>query len=131
MSVFAELLESSYPKVSATVKESINPNDTLSSKAVDLQFYDENRNHIGEGSVSAIDTDNAFMYNLEVFSKYRGKGYGNSIVSYILAHYKVTDVTVEIGNDVAISLYKKFGFKKIKNFRENGRSMILMQRRLR
>ena len=49
MSVFAELLESSYPKVSATVKESINPNDTLSSKAVDLQFYDENRNHIGEG----------------------------------------------------------------------------------
>lgn len=124
-------LPNEYPKITARSFSSENPNDNLSTKAIDLKFYDENKHNIGEGSISSIDTPTGFMYNIEVFKPYRGKGYGNAIVNYILTHYKVTDVTVEVGNDIAYSLYEKFGFKKVKNFKENGKDMIFMQRKKR
>lgn len=96
-------------------EEITNPNDTLSSKAVKLSFYDKNVK-IGEASISAIDTNNGFLYDFEVFKQYRGRGYGRRIMQYIMSHYSVTDLTVDSSNMVAINLYKSFGFKRKQSY---------------
>lgn len=116
------------PRVTAKVIDTSNPNDGLSSKAVDLTFYNENKEKVGEASISAVDTDNGFLYNVEVLKKYRGMGYGSSIMEYVLKHYKVKELTVEETNEIAINLYKKYGFKVAMKFKENGKNMLDMKR---
>lgn len=96
-------------------EEITNPNDTLSNKAVKLSFYDKNVK-IGEASISAIDTNNGFLYDFEVFKQYRERGYGRRIMQYIMSHYSVTDLTVDSSNMVAINLYKSFGFKRKQSY---------------
>ena len=96
-------------------EEITNPNDTLSNKAVKLSFYDKNVK-VGEASISAIDTNNGFLYDFEVFKQYRGRGYGRKIMQYIMSHYSVTDLTVDSSNMVAINLYKSFGFKRKQSY---------------
>lgn len=96
-------------------EEITNPNDTLSNKAVKLSFYDKNVK-VGEASISAIDTNNGFLYDFEVFKQYRGRGYGRRIMQYIMSHYSVTDLTVDSSNMVAINLYKSFGFKRKQSY---------------
>lgn len=118
------------PKVTATVEDRENPNDHLSSRGVKLTFFDTHGNNVGEASISSVDTPTGFLYDVEVFEKCRGKGYGNAIMQYVLDHYKVTELTVEKGNTIAMSLYKKFGFSKKMDFKENGKDMIDMQRGL-
>lgn len=96
-------------------EEITNSNDTLSNKAVKLSFYDKNVK-VGEASISAIDTNNGFLYDFEVFKQYRGRGYGRRIMQYIMSHYSVTDLTVDSSNMVAINLYKSFGFKRKQSY---------------
>ena len=73
------------PNHNITVKTTptTNPNDRESTKAVKLDFYDDDKK-IGIAYISAIDTNNGFIYNLEVYKKYRGNGYANDIMNYIL-----------------------------------------------
>ena len=92
-----------------------NENDSVSSEAVKLDFY-LNKEHIAEASISAVDTGKGFLYDLEVFKKYRGQGNGTKIMQYILSHYKVSDLSVDTDNTPAIKLYTKFGFKRKKSF---------------
>lgn len=87
-----------------------NENDKYSDKAVKLDFYD-GKNRVGEASIGACDTEYGFLYDFEAFEKYRGNGYANRMMEYILANYSVTDLTVSPTNTAAIKLYKKFGFK--------------------
>lgn len=108
------------------ISNTINKNDPISQKAVDIKFYDKGT-QIGEASISAIDTNNAFLYNVEVFKPYRGKGYSHDIMKYCLSHYNINELTVESNNKIAINLYKKYGFKEIKHFDENGKDMIDMK----
>lgn len=118
-----------FPEVDVKSKKTTNPNDPESSKAVDLTFFDSSSgDKVGEASISSIDTDDAFLYNVEVFEKFRRKGYGNSIMVYCIENYQVAELTVEPDNDVAISLYKKFGFKKTRDWEENGKKYIVMRR---
>lgn len=72
-------------------------------------FIDEDK--IGTVSISGTDIKRGFVYDLEVFKKYRGNGYGRYIMEYILKHYDIEGLTVDINNAVAISLYKSLGFK--------------------
>ena len=113
-------------KLTAKITETTNPNDPESDKAVDITFYDGD-NKIGEASVSGIDIKNGFLYNVEVFKKYRGQGYGNDIMDYVLSHYSINELTVEPDNVIAINLYKKYGFKPYKKFKENGKIMLDMR----
>ena len=92
-----------------------NENDPVSSEAVKLDFY-LNKEHIAEASISAVDTGKGFLYDLEVFKKYRGQGNGTKVMQYILANYKVSDLSVDADNVPAIKLYTKFGFKRKKSF---------------
>lgn len=102
--------EASYGDLKAKIKTIKNPHDDK-SKAVKIDFYNEDEKHIGEVSISSADTNSAFVYDLEVFKEYRGKGYGRKIMEFALKNYSITDLTVDLDNTVAINLYKSLGFK--------------------
>ena len=127
MQVTNEATIKQYPTITAKTKKSSNPNDGVSSKAVRVTFFNHRKEEIGMAAASAVDTDTAFLYDVEVYPAYRGKGYGNSIMQYMMDNYPITELTVEKSNKVAISLYKKFGFKKTMDFKENGKDMIDMK----
>ena len=103
-----------------------NPNDPVGKEAHDLSFYlDEKK--IAEISISAVDSDRAFLYNFEVDKDYRGKGYGTAILRYVLKNYSVNELTVDKDNTRAIDLYKRFGFKVGKEFKEDGKTLVDMK----
>lgn len=110
-------------------KETENPNDPVDSTAHDLAFY-YGVTKIADISISAVNTDEAFLYNFEVNEKYRNHGIGSEILKYILKQYKVNELTVEETNYNAIRLYKRFGFKEYTTFTENKRPMLDMRIRV-
>lgn len=107
-------------------KETENPNDPVDSTAHDLAFY-YGVTKIADISISAVNTDEAFLYNFEVDKKYRNHGIGSEILKYVLKQYKVNELTVEETNYNAIRLYKRFGFKEYTTFTENKRPMLDMR----
>lgn len=109
-------------------RESSNPNDSISSKAVDLIFY-LGEEKIGEASVSGIDTKEGFFYNFEISKKYRGHGYGSLILDWCLQHYSITELTVRKDNETAIHIYKKFGFHTYQEIIQDGHKMLHMKRK--
>lgn len=111
--------ESHQNEIIVKVKETTNPNDGESNKAVELTFYLGNQK-IGEAGVSGYDTGKGFLYNMEVEKPYRGRGYGKYILNYVMQYYSVTDLSVAVDNDTAIHLYEKAGFRRKKTFRSNG-----------
>lgn len=99
-----------YKDLVANIKTIDNPHDGT-SKAVKIVFHDKSNNKIGEVCISSADTNNGFVYDLEVVKKYRGRGYGRKIMNFVLDNYKIKDLTVDPINQVAIKLYKSLGFK--------------------
>ena len=85
-----------------------NPND-FSPFGYKVDFYDGD-NHIGEGSVCGIKDDNAFLYDFEVYPEFRGKGYSKEMLQYLIDQYDLKQLFVKPDNNVAINLYKKYGF---------------------
>lgn len=110
-------------------KETENPNDPVDSTAHDLAFY-YGVTKIANISISAVNTDEAFLYNFEVDEKYWNHGIGSEILKYVLEQYKVNELTVEETNYNAIRLYKRFGFKEYTTFTENNRPMLDMRIRV-
>lgn len=110
-------------------KETENPNDPVDSTAHDLVFY-YGVTKIADISISAVNTDEAFLYNFEVDEKYWNHGIGSEILKYVLEQYKVNELTVEETNYNAIRLYKRFGFKEYTTFTENNRPMLDMRIRV-
>ena len=110
-------------------KETENPNDPVDSTAHDLAFY-YGVTKIADISISAVNTDEAFLYNFDVDEKYRNHGIGSEILKYVLEQYKVNELTVEETNYNAIRLYKRFGFKEYTTFTENKRPMLDMRIRM-
>ena len=107
-------------------KVSENPNDPVGKEAHDLSFYLDGKK-IADISISAVDSDRAFLYNFEVKKDYRGKGYGTAILKYVLKNYSVNELTVNKDNTRAIDLYKRFGFKVGKKFKEDGKTRVDMK----
>ena len=114
-------------KVEICKKISENPNDPVGKEAHDISFYFENGKKFGEISISAVDSNKAFLYNFEVKEEYRGKGYGTEILKYVLRNYKVNELTVDKSNTRAINLYKRFGFKVNMDFVEDGIKRVDMK----
>lgn len=110
-------------------KETENPNDPVDSTAHDLAFY-YGVTKIADISISAVNTDEAFLYNFEVDEKYWNHGIGSEILKYVLEQYKVNELIVEETNYNAIRLYKRFGFKEYTTFTENNRPMLDMRIRV-
>ena len=110
-------------------KETENPNDPVDSTAHDLAFY-YGVTKIANISISAVNTDEAFLYNFEVNEKYWNHGIGSEILKYVLEQYKVNELTVDETNYNAIRLYKRFGFKEYTTFTEKNRPMLDMRIRV-
>jgi len=79
--------------------------------------------HIGEMAEIA---------NIAISKSYRGKGLGEDILRFVinkLPFIKEIFLEVEDGNNPAISLYQKFGFKEIRvidNYYGMGRNALVM-----
>lgn len=103
-----------------------NPNDPVDKTAHDLTFYLDGK-MLAQISISAVNSKKAFLYNFEVVESHRGKGYGTAILKWVIKNYKVNELTVDKDNARAIDLYKKFGFKIGKEFKEDGKTRIDMK----
>lgn len=99
-----------YKDLTAKIKTIDNPHDDK-TKAVKINFYNKSNDRIGQVCISSADTNNGFVYDLEVVKKYRGKGYGHKIMIFVMNNYKIKDLTVNPDNQIAINLYKSLGFK--------------------
>ena len=56
--------------------------------------------------------------NFSVIEEYRNIGIGTKLLAYLVSlaiNYRVVNITLEvrISNDIAINLYKKFGFREV------------------
>jgi len=79
--------------------------------------------------------DFADIHDIEVEFEYRGKGYGVKLMELFLMEMRrrgVVAVTLEVrvDNVVAISLYEKFGFKRVavrKGYYKDGCDGLLMR----
>lgn len=114
------------PFVIAVPAREENPYDPVSSKAVELTFYNENRQFVGSACISSWDTDIPFFYAFGVEKQFRGQRYGMAIMHYVMENFHPTQLSVEVDNDIAISLYTKFGFKIRRRYDYNNTSLYEM-----
>ena len=76
----------------------------------EVTFYD-GKDEIGKASTTAFENKpNIFLYDVEVYEKFRNKGYGNLIMEHMIDRYDVNTLHVSNDNIAAIRLYEKFGF---------------------
>ena len=57
-----------------------------------------------------VDISDGCIQALDVSEKYRGRGIGSQLLSYAIIRLCANSLSVSKSNDVAIRLYKKFGF---------------------
>lgn len=114
------------------IKEIIN-NDNPFSKGV--QFIEDN-NILGELKYSVI-YERMEIDNIFVKEEYRGRGIGTKLMSYLVSeaiHNKVINITLEVrvSNNIAINLYKKFGFREvaIRKYYYGDEDAILMEKQV-
>jgi len=97
-------------------------------KGLYLRFYDKNI-YIGTISTARYKNfDNNLIHAFEVEEKFRNKGYGTRILKYTLEKYHSQYLYVNIKNDIAINLYKKFGFKVIETIKNKNSTFYFMYR---
>ena len=100
-----------------------------------LNYY-ENNELIGYLEYSLI-YDRMEVDNFYVSEKYRNKGIGTKLLAHLVSlaiTYRVINITLEVrkSNDIAINLYKKFGFREValrKNYYQN-EDGILMEKQV-
>lgn len=56
--------------------------------------------------------DGVWIQGFQIFGKYKGTGLSNYFLKIATNKYKATKLAVRATNDVAIHIYKKFGFKE-------------------
>ena len=84
----------------------------------DRWMYDNDGGEIivsGSGKIIGyivIDTNN-IPFNLYIFDKYRGYGFGKMLMQYIIDKYDCSTLSVDMTNRIAIDLYTKLGFKVV------------------
>ena len=81
--------------------------------------------------------DRIEIEQFEVITKERRKGIGDKLLKYLIEKYQDTDIkniTLEVKEDniIAISLYKKYGFKKVSTREKyyDGINGLLMEKTL-
>lgn len=52
-----------------------------------------------------------FIWNLKIYEKYRGQGYGNKLIAEMVTKFPFLKLMVKTDNTVALHLYQKYGFK--------------------
>lgn len=70
--------------------------------------------------------DDGTLWNLKIYDKYRGRGYGNKMIAKIIKKYSYLNLFVESNNTIALHLYQKYGFKTTDDY---GRCKICFMER--
>lgn len=76
-------------------------------------IVDKNTDKVVGGVLVGNKKDKGFITDLWVDKKYQGSGLGNILIKDAIHKYNGIDLTVRKDNDVAIHLYKKYGFVPI------------------
>ena len=100
-------------------------------------IYEDNGEIIGFGGITII-LDTAELNNIVIRKSYRGNGFSSIILEKLVqtaTQKKCIKINLEVSklNNVALNLYKKFGFKQV-GLREkyyNGIDAILLTKELR
>ena len=74
-----------------------------------ISFYDE-KTKVGSAYIDGFDSNNPFLFNFNIYKKYRYKGYGSAAMKYMMQHFKIRYLTVNVNNIPAIKIYKKNKF---------------------
>ena len=74
-----------------------------------VSFYDNNIK-VGSAYISDFDSNKTFLFNFSIYKKYRCKGYGSAAIKYMMQHFKIRYLTVDINNKPAIKIYKRNKF---------------------
>lgn len=88
------------------------------SNGVSIYFKAEIENELAGYIGAYMAADEAFVYDIAVFEKYRRKGIGGTLLTELLDYYKkykakTISLEVRVSNYAAIGLYESFGFKRI------------------
>ena len=91
----------------------------------------QNNEIVGFAGISII-LDTADITNIVVKKDFRNKGIGNALLNYLIEFCKsknLSKINLEVNsnNDIAINLYKKFGFKQVgnrKNYYQNSDGLL-------
>lgn len=76
-------------------------------------IVDKNTDKVAGSVLVGNKKDKGFITDLWVDKKYQGNGLGNKLIKDAIHKYNGIDLTVRKDNDVAIHLYKKYGFISI------------------
>ena len=92
---------------------------------IEIKFMDASK-EIGHAKVcdDYYGDKLSFLHDLEVKKEFRGKGYGTKIMEYLIDKYNIKYLNVDPKNEIAIKLYKKFGFEKTEKVRMNNNKIL-------
>ena len=74
-------------------------------------LVDKEDNVVGVINTEKKD-DGVWIQGFQIFGKYKGTGLSNYFLKIATNKYKATKLGVRATNDIAIHIYKKFGFKE-------------------
>lgn len=100
-----------------------------------IEYFIDNKS-VGYLEFSLI-YDRIELDNIKVLEEYRNQGIGTKLLAHLIGlaiDYRVVNITLEVrvSNDVARSLYKKFGFHEIaiRKFYYGDEDGILMEKQI-
>jgi ribosomal protein S18 acetylase RimI-like enzyme len=104
-----------------------------------LQKYKNTNKKVGEialeskskqiaGYICVTNDDRKIISPLFVYNKYRGYGLSDILVKDAIFKYGGKKLGVFEDNEIAIRLYKKYGFEEDSYFLSNGEKVIIMKR---
>ena len=91
---------------------------------------------IEDNEIGFIETipniDYLEITNVVVYEEYRSKGYSKKLMNYIFDNTNYNRILLEVSvkNTIAISLYRKYGFKEInvrKEYYKDGSDALIME----
>lgn len=118
-----------YPKIEVRIWDTDESNALPDGKSTGLIFSDsKNHTEIGVAIVNTVHNDRPFLYNFFINPEFRNQGYGHAAMQYMIDTYGVSTLSVLSDNDVAMHLYKSFGFHVAYSYVENGNNLLYMVR---
>lgn len=128
--IFKKFLRNKDEKIRLRIQNEVFKSDTRLPLRVEDIFYDEQQEYyfengavfllldseyVGYGQL-IIEDNQAFIVNIGILNKFRGKGLGKKLVQYLLNIAKENGYTtaylkVNLNNNIARNLYESIGFK--------------------
>ena len=97
--------------------------DGLKNPSIKFWSLWENEKLMGCGALKFLNENHGEFKSIRVADQYRGKGYGQKIITHLIAEakeLKIKKISIETGSGEffksARSLFKNFGFKKCEPF---------------